>query len=256
MKHFSIETDKYKAVILDMDGVITKSAQAHFGAWKQMFDDYLRERAARRNEEFIPFTEQDYYRYVDGKPRYDGTKSFLESRDISLPRGRPDDPPGKETVCGLGNRKNRYFLAYLKKNGVESYQSSEDFIKSIKSRNTAVALISSSRNARAVLESAGVKKLFNVIVDGMDAEKHDLNGKPAPDIFLEAAKRLGVNPGESIVVEDAISGVEAGKAGGFGLVIGIDRSGKNKELKKRGADIVVKDLSQIGSKNNERTISR
>jgi trehalose 6-phosphate phosphatase len=238
-----IDLDKYEAVILDLDGVITRSARVHAASWKRMFDDYLRERAGG-GKKFVPFSDEDYYRYVDGKPRYEGTRSFLESRGISLPYGSPDDPPGKETICGLGNRKNRYFLEYLKKNGVESYQSTKDFIKDLKTRNKRVALISSSRNAKAVLEAAGASNLFHVVVDGVVAAELHLKGKPEPDIFLEAAKRLGVSPQHAIVIEDALSGVEAGKAGGFGLVIGINRSGQNTELKDHGADIVVSDLSE------------
>jgi trehalose 6-phosphate phosphatase len=249
-----VELGKYDAAILDMDGVITKSARAHMASWKRMFDDYLRERAkggGKKSEEFSPFTEKDYYRYVDGKPRYEGAQSFLMSREISLAYGSPDDRPGKETVCGLGNRKNQYFLEYLKVNGVESYQSTKDFIKELKAKNKRIAVISSSRNAKAVLKAASVSDLFHVVVDGVDAARHQLKGKPAPDIFLEAAKRLKVSPNKAIVIEDAISGVEAGRAGGFGLVIGINRSGQNTELKDHGADIVVADLSALRSENDE-----
>ncbi len=251
-----IDLGKYEAAILDMDGVITTSARAHFASWKRMFDDYLRQRAGSQNEKFTPFTEEDYYRYVDGKPRYEGARSFLESRRISLPYGNPDDTPVEETVCGLGNQKNRYFLEYLKKNGVESYQSTRRFIKDLRCRNKSVAVISSSRNAKAVLEAAGVTGLFRVVVDGVDAGEHHLRGKPEPDIFLEAAKRLRVNPEHAIVIEDALSGVEAGKAGGFGLVIGINRSGHNTELKGHGADIVVRDLSEVAYGDNECTASK
>jgi trehalose 6-phosphate phosphatase len=240
-----IDLGKYDAAILDMDGVITRSAGTHLASWKQMFDEFLRERADRQGEKSVPFTDEDYYRYVDGKPRYDGAQSFLNSRGISLPYGSPDDPPGKETVCGLGNRKNQYFLEYLKKNGVESYQSTKDFIRDLKAGNKRVAVISSSRNAKEVLEAAGVNDLFHVVVDGVVSAELHLKGKPAPDIFLEAAKRLGVSPGRSIVIEDALSGVEAGKAGDFALVIGIDRSGQNTALKDHGADIVVRDLSEV-----------
>jgi trehalose 6-phosphate phosphatase len=250
-KNIRIELDKYEAAILDMDGVITRSARTHMAAWKHMFDDYLHKRADRSDVKFEPFSDEDYYLYVDGKPRYEGAQSFLESRKIALPYGSPDDPPGKETICGLGNRKNQYFLEYLKKNGVESYPSTIDFVKELKTRNKRVAAISSSRNAKEVLETAGVSDLFHVVVDGIDADEYQLKGKPEPDIFLEAAKRLNVNPKKAIVVEDAISGIEAGRAGGFGLVIGINRSGQNTELKNRGADIVVVDLSELKSENDE-----
>lgn len=246
-KGVRIDLDKYEAAILDMDGVITRSARAHAAAWKRMFDDYLRERAGRQGDRYIPFNDEDYYRYVDGKPRYEGARSFLESRGISLPYGSPDDHPGKETICGLGNRKNRYFLEYLKENGVESYQSTTDFVQDLKARKKRVAVISSSRNAKEVLEAAGVRDLFHVVVDGVDAAERQLKGKPEPDIFLEAARLLDVSPERTIIIEDALSGVSAGKDGGFALVIGINRSGQNTELKSHGADIVIGDLSEIRS---------
>ncbi|MBD3180212.1 MAG: beta-phosphoglucomutase family hydrolase [Candidatus Latescibacteria bacterium] len=232
---------------MDMDGVITRTARAHAVAWKKMFDHYLTERSGKDGRDYLPFDDhQDYYRYVDGKPRYDGVSSFLQSRGIDLPYGSPEDPPERETVCGLGNRKNNYFLEHLEKEGVEVYQSSVDFVKLMKKRNKHIAVISSSRNARAVLDAAGVRGLFPVVVDGMDMAEDDIRGKPEPDIFLEAARRLGVDPQRCMVIEDAISGVEAGRAGGFGLVIGIDRSGKNPGLRE-SADMVVGDLSEIRS---------
>jgi trehalose 6-phosphate phosphatase len=243
----TVNLDDYRAAVLDMDGVITRSARAHAAAWKRMFDEYLRLRAAREGSELEPFSDRDYYLYVDGKPRYDGARSFLESRGIRLPFGKPDDPPGRETVCGLGNLKNRYFLEHIKEHGVESFESTKAFVGDLKAAGKRVAVISSSRNAKEVLEAAGVIDLFHVIVDGVEAARAHLRGKPEPDIFLEAAKRLEVTPKETIVVEDALSGVEAGKAGGFGLVIGIDRSGKNTELGTHGADLVVRDLSEVTS---------
>jgi trehalose 6-phosphate phosphatase len=247
-----IDLKKFDAVIFDMDGVITQSARVHAESWKRMFDEYLQQRAKLQGKKFVPFDrEKDYYQYIDGKPRYDGTRSFLESRGVSLPYGSPEDSPDKETICGLGNRKNQYFLKYLKEHGTESYPSTMDFIRKMQARNKRVAVISSSRNAKEVLEAAGVLTLFHVIVDGIDSAKQNLKGKPKPDIFLEAAKRLDVNPKRTIVIEDAISGVKAGKAGGFGLVIGIDRSGQNPELKSSGADVVVSDLSEIRSENDE-----
>lgn len=242
-----IDLNHYKAAILDMDGVITRTMRPHFHAWKRMFDDYLR----GRDKNFKAFTEHDYYNYVDGKPRYQGARSFLESRGINLDPGRPDDPPGKETVCGLGNRKNDYFLDYLKENGADSYESTVKFIKEFKSAGKSVAAISSSRNARAVLGAAGVLDLFDEIVDGVDTREQNLKGKPEPDIFLEAARRLNVEPENAIAVEDALAGVQAGKAGGFGLVIGINRSGGHAELKEYGADLVVNDLSEIRRTEHE-----
>jgi trehalose 6-phosphate phosphatase len=249
----TVDLDAYRAAILDMDGVITRSARAHAASWKRMFDEYLRDRAGREGGGFVAFSDQDYLRYVDGKPRYEGARSFLEARGIDLPFGDPGDPPGRETVCGLGNLKNRYFLEYLKKHGVESFQSTKDFVRDLKAAGKRVAVISSSRNAEAVLEAADVRGLFHVVVDGVDAAQHHLKGKPEPDIFLEAASRLGVAPKEAIVVEDALSGVEAGRAGGFGLVIGINRSGKNPELGSHGADVVVSDLSELRSRSGGKT---
>ncbi len=229
-----------------MDGVITRSAKVHAAAWKEMFDEYLQKRASRQQTDFESFDiKSDYERYVDGKPRYKGVKSFLQSRNISLPYGSPDDPPDKETVCGLGNRKNEYFLKRLEKDGVDVYPSSEEFVKKIKTQNKRVALISSSRNAKAVLDAAGVLDLFPVIVDGVEMAKANLDGKPDPEIFLEAAKRSGVKARDAVVIEDAIAGVKAGKQGGFAMVIGIQRKGEKKALKEAGADIVVRDLSEI-----------
>lgn len=245
-KETTVNMDRFEAAILDMDGVITRTARAHAAAWKKMFDDYLAERSEREGKGYLPFDDRDdYYRYVDGKPRYDGVRSFLESREVHLPFGHPGDPPGFETVCGLGNRKNGYFLKHIEEEGVEVYESTTDFVERMKNMNRGVAVISSSRNARAVLEAAGVRELFPVIVDGVDMAERNIAGKPAPDIFLEAAGQLRVAPDAAMVIEDAQSGVEAGRAGGFALVIGIDRSGSNPGLSSSGADIVVSDLSDI-----------
>jgi alpha,alpha-trehalase len=242
-----IDMTKYEAAILDMDGVITDSARVHAASWKKMFDEYLKERSRREGLEFEPFDERkDYLRHVDGKPRYEGAKSFLESRGISLPYGSPDDPPGKETVCGLGNRKNHYFRKHLKEEGIDPYPTTVEFLRKLRERKIRTAVISSSRNAEAVLDAAGVRGLFDVVVTGADAAEHDLRGKPEPDIFEEAAKRLRVSPEKAVVVEDAIAGVKAGKAGGFAMVIGVDRSGRNAGLESLGADMVVRDLSEIG----------
>lgn len=246
LQKIEVDLGRYEAAILDMDGVITSSARVHAAAWKKMFDEYLKEGTQREGLDYRPFDDrEDYYRYVDGKPRYEGAESFLESRGVSLPYGSPEDSPDKETVCGLGNRKNEYFHEYLKKNGVESYDSTIDFIKKLLSQGRKVAVISSSRNAKAVLDAAGVRGLFQTVIDGVYSAENELKGKPEPDIFLEAAKHLEVNPQEAIVIEDAVSGVKAGKKGGFGLVVGIDRSGENQDLRASDADIVVSDLSEL-----------
>ncbi|MGA1796362.1 MAG: trehalose-phosphatase, partial [bacterium] len=243
------------AFILDMDGVVTKTARVHAAAWKQMFDEFLQARAGQTGEHYEPFdTGSDYLSYVDGKPRYDGVRDFLESRHIPIPYGNPDDAPEKETVCGLGNRKNRYFLDRLTNQGAESYASTVDFIRKTKSKGMRFALISASRNAKEVLEAAGLQDLFDVRVDGIDADELALKGKPEPDVFLEAARRLEVSPRRAVVVEDSLAGVEAGKAGGFALVIGIDRGNQTAELRKRGADIVVKDFSEIQTDHRKMTV--
>ncbi len=234
------------AVIFDMDGVVTDSASTHAAAWKRLFDEYLQKRARSRGEHFRPFDANvDYHRYVDGKPRYDGVESFLKSRGISLPRGYPKDTPDQETVCGLGNKKNKYFLNLLKKQGVKAYQSSVKFIRKLKTRGVRTAIISSSRNCSEVLEAAGVRGLFDVKVDGVDAAKLGLKGKPDPAIFLEANRRLNVEPARTMVIEDALAGVEAGHRGKFGFVVGVDRLGHSKELKEKGANLVVRDLAEL-----------
>jgi len=234
------------AVIFDMDGVITDTARTHAKAWKMLFDEYLKQRAEANGEHFQPFDmDADYHRYVDGKPRYDGVQSFLTSRNIELPFGSPDDSAQKETVCGLGNLKNQLFLDLLRKEGANPYKSSVDLVQKLRSRGVCTAVISSSKNCQAILESAGLNGLFDATVDGVDAANMELEGKPDPAIFLEACKRLGVSPNRAAVVEDAQAGVEAGSRGGFGLVIGVDRAGQAGELRKRGADAVVRDLSEI-----------
>jgi len=241
-----IDLTNITAVIFDMDGVLTDTASTHAQAWKQLFDEYLKKRSERQNEVFQPFNiNSDYLIYVDGKPRYDGVKSFLESRGVSLPQGSPDDSPGLETICGLGNRKNRYFVERLKREGARPYGSSIRFIERLKARGLRTAVISASRNAEEVLEAAGIRGLFDAKVDGVDSDELHLKGKPDPSIFMEAAKRLGVKPDETVIVEDALAGVEAGRRGNFKLVIGVDRVGQGEEIKKRGAEIVVRDLSEL-----------
>jgi trehalose-phosphatase len=233
------------AAIFDLDGVVTRSASVHEASWKRLFDDYLRMRAERTGEAFSAFTREDYRRHVDGLPRYDGVAAFLASRGIDLPRGDPSDPPGRETVCGLGNRKNELFLEVLRAEGVEVFEGTVALIRRLRQRGIATALVSSSRNAREVLEAAGLTALFDVIVDGNDAARLGLTGKPDPDTFRAAANALGVAPGRAMMVEDALSGVAAGRAGGFGLVVGVDRAGQRDELRAAGADLVVADLGEL-----------
>jgi alpha,alpha-trehalase len=246
MNEMQIDPREIHAVIFDMDGVITETARIHAATWKQMFDEYLKKRAERDGERFQPFdADLDYRRYVDGKPRYDGVEGFLQSRGISIPYGNRGDKPDQETICGLGNRKNRYFLRRLKKRNVNIYKSSIAFIKQLKSNGISTAVISASRNAETVLEVAGVRDLFSVKVDGVDSIKRRLKGKPDPAIFLEAARQLDVEPRKAAIVEDSLAGVEAGHRGKFKMVIGVDRADQGEELKQRGAGFVVQDLSEI-----------
>lgn len=233
------------AVVFDMDGVVTDTARSHAETWAEMFNDYLSTRVNALGESLRPFTEDDYLRFVDGKPRYDGVRSFLESRGIDLPEGEPDDPPEMETVCGLGNRKNLRFLETLRQGGADAYGSSVRVIEELRRRGVPVGVITSSRNSEEVLASAGVRDLFAVRVDGNVSAEMGLKGKPMPDIFLEAARRLEVSPERTAIVEDALSGVEAGRRGGFGLVVGVDRGGQAEELAASGADIVVSDLGEL-----------
>ncbi len=240
----SISRSRYDGLVFDLDGVVTRTARLHAAVWKEMFDQYLERRAGGSGYE--PFDiKEDYPKYVDGKPRYNGVKSFLDARGIDIPYGTPDDSPDMETVCGLGNRKNRLFLRMMKTRGVEVYESSVKLIEDLRSRGFRVAVASSSRNCAEVLESAGIAHLFDAKVDGIDIESLDLKGKPDADMFLEAARRLGVEPARCVVLEDAISGVQAGRAGAFGLVIGVDRRGQEAALLESGADVVVKDLAEV-----------
>jgi trehalose 6-phosphate phosphatase len=233
-------------VIFDLDGVVTKTAVVHAAAWKRLFDEYLERRAAREGTPFQPFdADGDYRRYVDGKPRYDGVASFLESRGITIDYGEPSDPPHRETVCGLGNRKNYYFQEHLTKHGVSVYQSTIDLIHALRASGVKTAIISASKNCEAVLKAANVGDLFDVKVDGVDAAELGLPGKPDPAVFLEAARRLDVVPQRAVIVEDAIAGVQAGRDGHFGLVIGVNRSGDTGALRRNGADVEVTDLSEV-----------
>lgn len=240
-----LRLSSFDAVIFDLDGVITRTAEVHAQAWKRLFDEFLRARAEARSEPFRPFDDNDYLSYVDGKPRFDGVNSFLKSRGIDLPWGELEDGEDEESVCGLGNRKNRYFREHLEREGVEAFESSVRLLHTLRDGKVKTGLASSSRNSRAVLEAAGLTDLFEIRVDGNDLAELGLNGKPAPDLFLLAADRLGVDPSRAVVVEDAISGVEAGRAGDFVHVIGVDRGVGPEGLREGGADIVVSDLEEL-----------
>jgi beta-phosphoglucomutase family hydrolase len=233
-----------------MDGVVTQTAVVHAAAWKEMFDEFLRARAKSTGTEFVPFdAHAEYDAYVDGKPRLDGTRSFLESRGIELPEGKPDDPPGTPTIYGLSNRKNDLVLAKLAQGGVQVYEGTVTYIRSVREKGIATAIVSSSANTKQILDSAGLADLFDVRVDGLIATERGLRGKPAPDTFLAAATELHLTASQAAVFEDALAGVEAGRAGHFALVVGVDRVGQADGLRKHGADIVVKDLSELLGKD-------
>ncbi len=241
-----VHPGEYSAWLFDLDGVITDTASVHAAAWKRTFDRYLREVAEREGKPFEPFEiNPDYFRYVDGKPRYDGVDSFLRSRGITLEWGDPDDPPGRETVCGLGNSKNAMFNEVLRFRGVQVFGSSVALIRGLRSMGRRVAVVTSSKNCDAVLEAAGIQDLFDARVDGNVSTEKKLAGKPAPETYEEAARMLEVPPERAVVIEDAISGVQAGRAGGFGLVIGVARGDDPEVLRESGADIVVRDLVEL-----------
>jgi beta-phosphoglucomutase family hydrolase len=238
--------DGIDACLFDLDGVLTQTAKVHAAAWKQMFDEFLRERAERTGEPFHAFDRPtDYDEYVDGKPRLDGVRSFLESRGIELPMGSPSDPPEAETIHALGTRKNELVLELIRDQGVEPYEGSVRFVEAVRARGLRRAVVSASTNCRDVLAAAGIEHLFEVRIDGVVAEREGLAGKPAPDTFLAAAREFGVEPARAAVFEDALAGVEAGRAGAFGWVVGVDRTGQAKALRRRGADVVVQDLEEL-----------
>lgn len=242
----TIKTSEYDAIVFDLDGVVTDTADVHAAAWKQLFDGVLKKQAEKSGADFVPFDKKDdYLKYVDGKPRYKGVKDFLESRDIHPEHGDPSDPPDKETICGLGNKKNIAFQERLEEDGVVVFDSTVKLIEDAVSYGLKIGIISSSKNCEPVLERAGLLDLFEVKVDGVDAAEMGLRGKPHPDVFLSAADQLGVAAQRTVVVEDAISGVRAGSRGDFGLVIGVDRTGIANELLDKGADVVVQDLDQV-----------
>lgn len=241
-----ITRERFDAVLFDLDGVLTATARLHGACWKRMFDEFLEQRAVAAGGPFQPFdVATDYKEYVDGKLRYDGVRSFLESRGIELPMGEPDDPPDRETICGLGNRKNELIGELLDTEGVDVYEQSVAWVRQLHREGFATAVVSASKNCERVLAAAGIADLFDFRVDGVVAAELGLPGKPAPDTFLEGARRLGVEPERAIVVEDAVSGVQAGRAGGFGLVIGVDRKGDPDALRDNGADLVVSDLGEL-----------
>jgi len=242
----AITRERYDAVLLDLDGVITDTASIHAACWKQMFDEYLQQRATHRGETFRPFDiSTDYRLYVDGKPRFDGVRDFLTSRNIQLPEGSPEDPPQAETVGGLGNRKNDLVNKIIEDKGVEPYEGSVKLLHQLRSQGFKLAIVTSSQNCTVVLKATNLDHFFDVQVDGNTVHAQHLAGKPAPDTFLMGAKLLGIDPARAIVIEDAISGVEAGRAGNFGLVIGVARKGNADELRCHGAHLVVNDLKEL-----------
>ena len=238
--------EQIRACLFDMDGVMTETATVHAAAWKQMFDEYLRERAKRAGQQFKPFDlVSDYNTYVDGKPRYDGVRSFLQSRGIELPQGSPSDPPEAETVDGLGNRKNELVLKLIHEQGVKAFPGSVKLGKAVRDAGLKTAIVSSSANCKEVIEAAGIEGLFDARVDGNAVEREHLKGKPAPDTYLHAAEELGVAAANAAVFEDALAGVESGRAGRFGYVVGVNRGDHADALREHGADVVVDDLAEL-----------
>lgn len=243
---FDITRKDFDALLFDLDGVITRTAKVHSLSWKQLFDEYIEKTDRIPEKDKRPFDmEADYLTFVDGKPRYEGVRSFLESRGIFLPYGKPEDPPDEETVCGLGNRKNRYFNDHLKKRGVEVHHGSRELLELVKKKGFKTAVVTSSRNCSIVLKAAGMEDIFDLQVDGLIASHLNLKGKPEPHTFLEATKKLHVIPERTIIFEDALAGVQAGRAGHFGYVIGVNRADQKEALIEHGAHLVVTDLATI-----------
>ncbi len=238
--------DGVRGCLFDLDGVLTQTAKVHGVAWKEMFDDYLREHARQTGQPFVAFDPAaDYEEYVDGKPRADGTRSFLASRGIELPEGDDDDPPDALTVHGLGNRKNEIFTRRVREDGVEAYPGSVRYVRAARDAGLRRAVVSSSANCHDILIAAGIEDLFEARIDGVVAKQEHLRGKPAPDTFLAGARAVGLSPPEAAVFEDALAGVAAGRAGGFGFVVGVDRVGQAEAMKEHGADVVVTDLAEL-----------
>jgi beta-phosphoglucomutase family hydrolase len=238
--------DTITACLFDMDGVITQTAKVHDAAWKEMFDEFLKDWSKEHNQPFKEFDPvNDYDEYVDGKPRLEGTASFLESRGIKLPEGNESDKAGTQTIWGLSNKKNDLVLKVMERDGVQPYEGSVRYVNAVRKAGLKTAIVSSSANTEAALKAAGVADLFEARVDHQAAERSHLHGKPAPDTFLEAAKMLGVDAKNAVVFEDALAGVAAGHAGHFGFVVGVDRVGQADQLKSHGADVVVKDLAEL-----------
>jgi beta-phosphoglucomutase family hydrolase len=237
---------EYEAVLSDLDGVITKTARLHAAAWKRLFDAYFAHVAVQTGTTFTPFDlEEDYRLHLDGKPRHDGVRDFLKSRGLSLPLGDPSDNADRETLYGMGNRKDSYFEAALRETGVDIYPGTVEFLRMAKHAGLKLAVVSSSHHCAEILEAVGLTPLFDVRIDGRDIDRLRLPGKPAPHAFWEAARRLAIEPHRAIVIEDALAGVQAGHAGGFGLVIGVDRRHQADALREQGADVVVEDLSEL-----------
>jgi beta-phosphoglucomutase family hydrolase len=234
------------ACLFDLDGVLTQTAKVHAAAWKEMFDAFLRERSEQTGEPFQPFAiATDYAEYVDGRLRLDGVRSFLDARGIELPEGSENDPPAAQTVHGLATRKNDLVLDLIRQRGVEAYEGSVRFVEAVRAAGLRRAVVSASRNCREVLAAAGIEHLFEVRIDGNVAAERGLPGKPAPDTYLAAAEAFGLAPAACAMFEDALSGVQAGRAGVFGLVVGVDRVGQAAALRRHGADLVVADLSEL-----------
>ncbi|GAA1178100.1 beta-phosphoglucomutase family hydrolase [Kitasatospora gansuensis] len=237
--------DHIEAFLFDLDGVLTQTAKVHAAAWKDMFDTFLRAEALRTGTGFAPFEPEDYDQYVDGRPRLDGTRTFLASRGITLPEGRPDDPPGSLSVQGLSNAKNDTVLRMIREQGVQPYPGSVAYLHRLRELGLPRAVVSSSANCRDVLRAAGIDDMFDVVIDGLVAGREHLPGKPAPDTYLAAARALGTEPAHAAVFEDALAGVASGRAGGFGAVVGVNRTGQAQALREHGADLVVDDLAEL-----------